>query len=473
MKLVTPAGTVEVRRRNTSLMQIVPGQVEFLANVNEPRRLQTLRACYMRNPWLFAAVDLLVRGTARIEIRVHAPDENGDSEPIPVGTPRKAGAPSAAQRLVDLMEEPQPGVSWMQWARLMGEDHKVYGNALARIVATPGRIPEEIPFIPWQWVTMETDGDTTLRYIVTPPGTVEPYTLMPREVIHWGRGINARGQWGPGLSRVETLTHTLRLHDVLDRHLEGYFKNSARPSGQFMIQPGTNVKMLEEQVRVIRAQVEEFYAGPENAGKPFVSTGQWQSFSADPKSSSIVELLKHSREEIVSVFHVPPPLVGILDGAIKSNVKELRGQYLRDVVGPDVAELVAELQVQLVNPVDQWRGLRLRPDLDTPLRPDIEARAQVYENMRHVLTPNEMRRAEGLKPLTGVPGKYADTVWQPSGQIPLGLQPPQSQAITYGDLPTDGDGVANLENPEPQPAEPVSTNTEGGADGEADPPAPQ
>jgi phage portal protein BeeE len=64
-----------------------------------------------------------------------------------------------------------------------------------------------------------------------------------------------------------------------------------------------------------------------------VTSAEWQALSADPQASNIVELAKLSREEIAAAFQVPPPILGILERAIRANVTELRSQFLRDVVG--------------------------------------------------------------------------------------------------------------------------------------------
>lgn len=485
MQLITPTGTVHVRKRyddafTGTAVRSGSRALEMINSTNMPRRWMTLWRAYATNPWLFSAIDTVVRGTSRIEIKVHRPDEDGNSEPIPVNTKPTPGQPSSEQRLVDLMVEPCPGMTWMQWARSMGEEHKVYGNALAQIVAPGlGQLPTELRPIPWAWVTMRMFNGIVLSYEVAYPEDTEITVLSPREVVHWGRGRDAKGNYGPGLSRIEGMESTLRLYDAIARHLEAYFKNSARLSGQLKL-PGVSAnsargagETLKAQAEHVQEMVSQFYSGPENAGKILVTSADWQPFSADPKSSSIVELKKLAREEIVAVWHVPPPLVGILDGAIKSNVEGLRSQYLRDVVGPDVQELVAELQVQLVRRFPQWRGLFLRPDLDAPLRPDLEARSSVYEKMRHVWTINEMRQFEGKKPLKGVTGQYSDVPWMPSGQVPVGLVQPQTQSVTYGQLPTDADGVGNLE-PQAAPAveapSPSADTQKGGTGAEAQSP---
>jgi hypothetical protein len=66
--------------------------------------------------------------------------------------------------------------------------------------------------------------------------------------------------------------------------------------------------------------------------------------------------------------------------------------------------------------------LDVRFDLDEMLRPDLEARAIAYNALEATLTTNERRFLEG-KPRLEHP--EADTVWMPSGAIPVGIKPPE------------------------------------------------
>lgn len=455
MRVFTPSGTtVQTRARPANpypvQSRVAPGRsaIELLASLNGPRKYKRLFDIYITNPWLFATIDLLSVGLARVVLEVHAPDKDGNSSPIPAWAAPTPGRPAASASLVDLLIEPEPGKTWFEWTRDMSIERKVYGNALA-VKECPALsvIPNRLRHVPWPWVTVDLYDGEILRYVITYPSGREEI-LLPDEVIHWGRSMGREGMWGCSPSKIEALEHTVRLYDAIARHLEAFYKNSARLSGQLKVPSnGKTVRVLREEIDMLTDVIQEFYSGPDNAGKVLATTAEWQSISADPKSAAIVELKKLAREEIVAVYHVPPPLAGILESAIKSNVVELRSQYLRDTIGPEAQEFVSMLMVQLVRPCKPWAGLVIRPDMDNPLRPDLEARASVYEQMRHVWTVQEMRQMEGKPPLTGVRGDYASTVWMPSGQVPLGLIQPQTQAAEYGQLPTDSDGVGDVSKP--------------------------
>ncbi len=486
MRVITPDGSAVQTRSLLATAhpvqsRVTPGRqaIELLASLNGPRKFKRLFDIYITNPWLFATIDLLSVGLARVVLEVHEPDKDGNSSPIPAWAASTPGRPSAAAALVDLLIEPEPGKTWFEWTRDMSVERKVYGNALAVKECGPLSVmPVRLRHVPWPWVTVDLYDGEILRYVVNYPSGREE-TFLPDEVIHWGRSMGREGTWGCSPSKIESLEHTVRLYDAIARHLESFYKNSARLSGQLKVpNSGKTATVLKQEIDMLTEVIQEFYSGPDNAGRVLATTAEWQSISADPKQAAIVELKKLAREEIVAVYHVPPPLAGILESAIKSNVVELRSQYLRDTIGPEAQEFVAMLMVQLVRPCKPWSGLVIRPDMDNPLRPDLEARATVYEKMRHVWTVQEMRQMEGKPPLTGVSGQYASTVWMPSGQVPLGLVQPQTQAAEYGALPTDADGIGDVAKPVSQapaqqdPGADPPVSTEGGGNDTAVPKGP-
>jgi HK97 family phage portal protein len=409
-----------------------------------PPDLATYYRIYRNNPWVYACVNTITLGMSRLSLNVYQYDNNGqgDFDRVFGMLPGSVGRPSAGAALDKLLQMPEPGVGRHEWLRKVWLDKLVYGNALVIIDRENGTIPTALWHVPWRRIVIHAGERVPIeRYEVQADGGSKFYD--PSEVIHFGRGNNIDSPLGH--SPIEALRYTAALHDALQRHLVAYFENSARPSGVLKIQPGTN----KDNIALMQENIEKLYASPEQAGKIMVTSADFQAMSADPQSSSIVQLAELSREEICAVYRVPPPVVGILTRAIKSNVVELRSQFVRDVVGPEADNFESTIMAQLVWQTPAWQqaGLFINFDLDSPLRPDLEARSVTYQNLRGVLTANEMRRMELRKPLTGLAGPYADTVSLPSGQVFLGVPQPQMDPI-------------NGNQPGPQGTEPAAAPTD-------------
>lgn len=383
----------------------------------------TYAEIYRTNPWVYASVQVISRGLSRMPIKVYAYDRDGNRARVRGDLPGQTGAPSAGVRLDRLLTIPEPNTGIQTWLKKVVIDRAVYGNALVVKDRNAAGQIVALYHVPWSKVTIVPGENVpVLKYIVgayTTNGSVatsgaKTRDYSPDDVIHFGRGTNLDRV--EGASPLAALRYTIALHNAIQRHLVAYFENQARPSGVLKVQPNTNPTQVEQ----IRKEIRRLYSSPESAGKVMITSGDFQSITDDPSQSSVIELAKHSREEIAAAFAIPPPIVGILDRAIMSNVRDLRSQLIRDVIGSWAAEVEDDLRSQLISE-PQFSGLFVEFDLAEALRPDLEARADVFAKMRHVYTPDEMRKIENLIPLE-IEG--SDTVWMPAGQIGLGIEPP-------------------------------------------------
>lgn len=456
MRVATPDGYAEVTTRSWPLAGLdMPTRwhngdslIELATLPGGGYQAATYAQIYRTNPWIFTAVQAYSRGLSRLRLKTYQYDADGNRERIRSDLPGSLGRKTAGQSLDALFRQPEPEVGRQEWLRKIIADKKIYGNALVyKEINDVTRQVTALYHVPWRRVTVMT-GDTVpiLGYEVRGTGGFDMRRFLPNEVVHFGRGSDPDSPIG--LSPIAPLKFTLALHDALWRHAVAYFQNSARPSGMVKLDRNSNEKTIE----LIKSQIERLYTAPEAAGKILVTSGSWESMTDAPDQSQIVELARLSREEIAAGYGIPQPMMGILDRAILNNVKELRNYFTRDSIGEEAAAVEDDLMAQLVLPVPAWStdGYFAEFDLGEALRPDLEARSDVFEKMRHVYTPDEMREMEGLRPL-GV--KESETVWMPAGQIGLGIEPPAPET-PKGQKPTPTEPV---DPSAPLPAEPDPT----------------
>lgn len=392
-------------------------------------RYATFRDIYLTNPWVWAAVNTVARGAARAPIKTYLLDADGGRSRVRGDLPAGRGRPVAGAQLDRLMHFPNPETSRRAMTEATFKNRLVYGNALWTIDHDRG-IPVALWRPAWQDVIVHEGPDRPVAaYEVTAHGLAGHSThfpergefggstkalggksrfYSPESVIHFGRGIDD-DVVAP--SPLQACRYTIALHEAVVRHLIAFFENQARPSGYF------KVDRVGRHADAVRELITELYTSPENAGKVLVSSGEWQSITESADQSKVVELIELSRIEIAAAYAIPPPVLGILDRAIKSNVVELRSQYVRDAVGQPASEFEDELQAQLVDRVPVWRHHFVELDFAEQLRPDMEARADVHEKTRHFMTPDEQRAVENLSPLdiAGV----SDVPWVDSGAAPM------------------------------------------------------
>lgn len=447
MRLATPRGLVSVETRRWPLAGLDHAQthsngaaaISLLGSEFSGDPAATYAALYRSNPWVYSAVSIIARNVARLPLKVYELDVDGNRKRVRGDLPLP-GRPSAGAALDNLLRRPEPGVSRREWLTKLMVDRLVYGNALAIVERDQGAVVG-IWHVPWRKVAVkegtdvpilfyEIRGDSWLgvsnleRQGIRIGGPLEStkgaIAVVPEDAIHFGRGGNVDSPMG--LSPLAPLKFTLALHDALWRHLTSYFRNQARPSGLLKVNPQTSDEMKKK----IREEIARLYSSPENAGKMMLTSAEWTPITDSPDHAKIVELARLSREEIVTTFGLAPTDAGIMDKGQFANVSSNRSRFVRDVLGGWAAEVEDDLNAQFIGRNDAWRSYFAEFDLGEMLRPDLEARAKTYADLRSVLTPNEMRRMENLTPL---PHKSADTVWFPSGQVALGMEPPKPAGV--------------------------------------------
>lgn len=360
----------------------------------------TYRDIYLTNPWVYAAVNKKAGSVGRLPVHVYERDDKG----------RKRRA--VGNDLERLFTQPKSGISRNAFVGGTVRDRLIYGNALWEIKRQGAGTPTGLNRIRWCDVVkpIEDSDGNVLGYQLKKRDTFgRPRMLLAADAVHFGLGTD---EGACGISPLQSCSATLKLHDALTRHLIAYFANSMRPSGHIKVE-----KLTEKIAGEIREAIQELYSSPENAGHVLVTSGEWQGVTDTLEHAQIIELLKQSAVEVAAAYEIPPPVIGILDHAIKSNVKELREQYGRDSIGPLASDFEQDVMAQLIAPVRAWDGFFVEFQLAELLRPDMEARAMVYQRLASIFSIDEIRGFENAEPFD-LPG-VTDIPWAQSGSMPL------------------------------------------------------
>lgn len=357
-------------------------------------RLVDVRTIYATNPWLFAVINLKSRSYSRMPPKLYQPGKDFNER-----------ATGRGAQLEQVLRRPGKGISPVALRLGTFRDKLTRGNALWRLHKNSTGTITGIERIPWCYVQVtSTFGE--LLYVDTRhhSGDLLAHTFTASDVIHFGL-------WEDDVpcadSPIRTLRATLALFDSVYTHILSYFARGARPSGHFQVAPEAG----QTEVDRVAAMIKEYFVGAANAGRVLITSAEWQTMSDTPDHSKIIELAKQSREEICGAFGVSPPLVGILDRAIMSNVKELREHTTRDTVGPDVELLDSTFNAQLFEHHPIYRKFWLESEIGATLKADIDGIAASIPNRLRIETPNELRKTHNLEPLDD---PNADLIWAPN-----------------------------------------------------------
>jgi len=188
-------------------------------------------------------------------------------------------------------------------------DLGVYFNAFWLKVRGKDRL--QLLRVPPQY--MEVSGRLVATKYQIDLGT-EKKTLDPNDVVHF-RGYNAESAI-QGLSPLETLRRILAEEHSAGDYREHFWQNAARQHG--IIERPKDAPTWSETARArFKAEFEALYAGGENSGKTAIlEEGMtWKAGTFNAQESEYLAGRKLTREECARAYHIPLPMVGILDHA--------------------------------------------------------------------------------------------------------------------------------------------------------------
>jgi len=376
-------------------------------------RMLAISRVYRTNPVVMACVHLLARGISSIPLRTYKADSNGERMRVRSDLPPAGpGRPAAGVSLDALAQHPAPGLSRRRLVFRNVLDLAVFGNAVAAFNWGPYG-PDELWPIPWRRCVVHlTDPMTINAYDAW--GAAGRVVLSPDRVIHWNWGDDPESPIG--VSPIESLQFTIALHNAIDRHLVSYYGNAARPSGILKFERMPKGDEIER----VREQFKQMYTAPEMAGNVVMTSADYQPIAEQTGVPTLVELIKLSRQEILSVYGVDPPMIGIYEQAIKSNFQEGREKHVMDTLGPWAQMWESEANVQMVweNPVWQYHWWEF--DLAERMRPDLATQADIMMKLQTTWNTDERRVYMNLPPLNIPESKVP---FAASGTYPINMVP--------------------------------------------------
>lgn len=353
---------------------------------------QTYAAIYRTQPNVRTVVDFLARNVAQLGLHVFRRISDTDRERL------------AAHELAGWVSHPNPATTRYRLFESLMIDLGVYLNAFWLKVGDPltglVRLPPE---------QMAIEGALIpTAYEWTPSGG-RPQRLLPDRVVHFGGHDPDNAT--RGLSPLETLRRVLAEEAAAGDWRQALWGNAARFEG-VIERPPTAPKWTPVQQKMWREQWQGAYAnGGSRPGSVAVledgMTFKPTSFSA--KDSEFLAARKLTREECAAAYHVPLPMVGILEYATFSNIKEQHKHLYQDCLGPWLEMIEEEVERQLLIECRDQRDVYVEFNIADKLKGSFEEQASSLQMLvgRPLMTANEGRARLNLP---SIDGKDANTL---------------------------------------------------------------
>lgn len=359
--------------------------------------------------------------------------------------------------------EPNPEMTALTWRELMLTSACLTGNAFS-------------------YIERGADGRPTGLYYLR-PDCMEVTKLPTGEVVYiYSGGTDASGKavfssfdifhlmWmSPdgllGYSPISLARQSIGLSLAAEAFGASYWRNASRPSGVL----STEKELSAEAILRMRESWESRMRGVQSAGAIAVLENglKYQQISLSPEDSQWLQGRAFQREEICSMFRVPPSVIGVGDNQSYASAEQANREWVTNCLSSWASRLEAEAHRKLLRR-NEYASTEI--SFDAMLRADLMTRYQAFSIARQFgfMSVNEIRAEIGRNAI----GSEGDVYLTPVNMIPTStpyggtnLEPNQGEGgtPTADEIPDEG-RAKTLDEIDLRPTVSMASNAQRGLD---------
>lgn len=329
-------------------------------------------------PTVWACVNVLSDDIAKLPFKTFKKDEKG-----------------AIQQIVNndvhyvLRVRPNKFMTPFTFMKCLVTDVCIHGNFYAYIQRNnKGQIEQLTPLTsPITHPVIDKNGD--LYYQTTVNGKIK--YLFSDEIIHV-KSMSLDGI--VGISPIEAIRIQLESNDVASKYNHKMIADGGAPKGVLKVQGS----LKPEAKRKVRESWDRTNASQSIA---IVDSGlEYQQIGMSQADMQWLDSQKFNQQQIASIFKVPMHKINELDKATYSNIEHQSLDYVKNTLQPWVTQIEYEFGYKLYTEQDRIDNYYVKFNMDSELRGDSRARAEVNEiNLRNGFTTiNEVRATNEMSP---------------------------------------------------------------------------
>lgn len=373
----------------------------------------TYAELWKTQPQIRTVVSFLARNVAQLGLHVFKRVSDTDRERV------------LDHPLAQLLAKPNPYTTPYRFAEALVSDLAIYDNAILLKVKLPEQPMSLVRLDPSRVAPV---GDNPF----TPTGyKLDKLEFKPENVVHFRGYSPLDARWG--VSPMETLRELLAEERQATLYREQLWRNGARTSG-YLLRPVEAPQWTSTGKERFRSQWQAQYSGDGSraGGTPILEDGMtYVPASTTPRDAQALESRKLTREEVTAAYHIPLPLIGILDNATYSNIREQHKMLYQDTLGPWLTMIQQELHLQLLPDFAGADDLYVEFNIGEKLRGSFEEQAAQLQTAVGApwMTRNEARGRVNLPQVEG-----GDELVTPLNVLAGGQASPSDSAPPPGQL---------------------------------------
>lgn len=336
--------------------------------------------------------------------------------------------------LAQVIAKPSPYISRYRYFEALESDLQVFGNHYSLKIKSSQTGRLELWRVPPQSIRVA-DGGSWLHPEAYVLGTGKAAKDVPASSVFHVHNYNAKDP-RYGLSPLEALRRILNEEEQAGRYRENFWKNAARIEG-VLTHPQTLTPTAKD---YLKASWEALNTGEAASGRTAILEEgmKFETTSFNARDSQYIEARKLAREEVAAALHIPPPMVGVLDHATFSNIREQHRMLYQDCLGPQFALVEDEFMRSVVPDVPDTDNVYIEFNIHEKLQGSFEEESEAL--MRATGAPYMLRsEARARRNLPHVDGMDEPIV--PLNVLQGGQAAPQDsapKALTNGHSERNG-----------------------------------
>jgi HK97 family phage portal protein len=338
---------------------------------------RTYGEIYKRQPAVRTVVDFFARNIAQLGLQVF--ERRSDTERVRL----------VDQPLPQLLQRPNPATSRYRFFESTVQDVGIYANGYWLKVRERDRRITALVRLPALEMRV-TGGLVPTKYRWEPVSGSEPREFATTDIVHF-RLFDPENPLA-GFPPIETLRRSLAESSAASDYRQAFWQNSARVE-TVITRPADAPDWTPEQKSEFREQWQAF-AGKKAGQTPVLEDGMTlKEISFNARDSQYIEARKLTREEVAAEYHVPLPMVGILDHATFSNIREQHKQLYQDCLGPWNTMLEEDIELQLLPEFEDPARVYVEFNIAEKMKGSFEEQADSLNKAvgRPYMTANEAR----------------------------------------------------------------------------------
>lgn len=346
--------------------------------------------------WVYACVARRSMGLAQIEFKLYRLKSGGEVEEI------------LEHELLELLYRVNPEMTKYNFLQLSCVYRDLLGASpwiLSR--ANPNdKLPSNLLIARPEFFKVERDDSGQVLGYVYEIGSYKR-TFAKEEVIFL-KNYNPKNP-DKGIGVIEAVRQTAENDDYILQSNSNLLKNDARPSGFLEIEGNAGKGVISR----LKKEFKQKFQGYENSYQVQVLEGgmKFKPVSLPPKDLDFIESRKMNRDEILSIFGVPKPVLGVFEDVNRASAVAAEYVFNKWTLEPLATELIEQLNEFLVPMFgsDLWLDFEPLARADEEL--DLKRKTEGWNKW---LTTNEIRLMEGLQAVSG-----GDYIYMPLSSMPL------------------------------------------------------